>query len=213
MNKSHITMILDRSYSMITVAPAVVEAVNAFFVKQRTVDDICDADIVQFDDVNPYELVYRGPLAGARLDPDKYTPRGNTPLWDAVGKGIVDLGERLAALPEADRPGQVIFVIQTDGQENSSKEWDSKKLADAIKRQHEQYNWQFVFLGANQDAILAGGELGIGRGTSLSNKHTSKSYASAMGSSASNIAAYRSMKTSAGISGYTEEQRAAALED
>ena len=73
------------------------------------------------------------------------------------------LGKQLAALPEKERPGQVIVAIFTDGLENASTDYDLQKISKMIKHQQKAYNWTFLFLGANQDAIATAGQMGIDR--------------------------------------------------
>nr|MBA3652147.1 VWA domain-containing protein [Chthoniobacterales bacterium] len=95
------------------------------------------------------------------LDNETYVPRGSTALLDAIGRTIDEMGVRLAALPEADRPAQVIVAILTDGAENSSQNYTWHQLAGVIRRQTEKYRWTFLFLGANQDAIATAAQMNI----------------------------------------------------
>jgi hypothetical protein len=76
-----------------------------------------------------------------------------TALLDAVGRGISETGERLRKMKKKDRPGLVVFVIVTDGHENSSQEYTRDKIREMIKHQREKYNWQFIFLGADDSAF------------------------------------------------------------
>lgn len=101
------------------------------------------------------------------LTAEDYIPDGGTPLLDTIGYAIEETGMRLSALPESLRPGKVLFVIQTDGQENASKKYSKAKINEMIKHQTETYKWEFLFLGANQDAIQSGAELGISASRSL----------------------------------------------
>jgi hypothetical protein len=91
----------------------------------------------------------------------KLVPRGMTALLDAVGRAVNETGERLAKMPEQDRPSLVIFVVMTDGEENSSKEFTKAQIKEMIEHQQNVYHWQFTFLGANQDAFAEAGGLGI----------------------------------------------------
>ena len=88
-------------------------------------------------------------------------PRGMTALLDAVGRAINETGERLAKMAEEDRPGLVIFVVVTDGHENSSKEFNKSQIREMIERQQNEYSWHFTFLGADQDAFDEAGQMGI----------------------------------------------------
>ena len=87
--------------------------------------------------------------------------RGITALLDAVGKTILDVGHRLSKTDEAERPGKVLFVITTDGQENASQEFTYKKIQEMIKHQEETYNWEFLFMGANIDVAKEAENMGI----------------------------------------------------
>jgi hypothetical protein len=84
-----------------------------------------------------------------------------TALLDAVGRAINETGARLAAMEETDRPGLVVFVVMTDGLENSSREFTRSTIKEMIERQQKVYNWHFTFLGANQDAFAEAQSLGI----------------------------------------------------
>lgn len=95
------------------------------------------------------------------LTKDDYSARGGTALLDAVGRTIDNLGVRLSNTPEEERPEHVIFVITTDGEENSSMSYSLQKVREMIAHQQEKYSWQFIFLGANMDAVSEAGKLGI----------------------------------------------------
>ncbi|WP_339747608.1 hypothetical protein [uncultured Rubinisphaera sp.] len=75
--------------------------------------------------------------------------------------------QRLAAIPEAERPGTVLFVTLTDGEENSSSEYNLHRINEMITEQREKYSWQFLFLAANQDAIATVSQFGIGAGQAM----------------------------------------------
>ncbi len=214
MNKSHITMILDRSGSMGSVASDVIGAVNLFIDEQKKVPSDCTWTLVQFDDQAPFEIVANHVrLVDAKhLTSETYQPRGGTPLLDAIGKGIVTLGEKLASLPENERPGKVIFVIQTDGQENQSKEYTKARIKEMIERQTKDYNWTFIFLGANQDAIHEASQFGIAAANAMSNSHSAQGYSSTMRATGQNVARFRmSADPNEKMAAYSAEQRDEAM--
>lgn len=164
---SHITVILDRSGSMVSKKSDVIGGFNRFLDEQKAVPGECTVTLVQFDSQDPYEILRDfSPLADVKPLGKEYQPRGNTPLYDAVGRDIADTGAKLEALAESHRPSKVIFVIVTDGLENASREYDQKKVAAMTKEQTEKYGWQFVYLGANQDAMAEGEKVGFTRGMS-----------------------------------------------
>lgn len=161
----HIAIILDRSGSMERVKEDTEGGLRAFLADQREVGARTTVSLYQFDD--RYEVVYENrPLAEA---PDfRLQPRGMTALLDAVGRTVTRLGEDLAALPDARRPGEVVVVILTDGMENSSTDYSRDRVREMITHQKNKYGWVFVFLGADQDAFAAAGGMGIGSDSALS---------------------------------------------
>ncbi len=162
-NLTEIVFLLDRSGSMGGLESDTIGGFNAFIEKQRQMDGRIIVTTALFD--HEYELLWNGISAeNARLTDKEYYVRGATALLDAVGKTILDVGRRLSALPEEERPDKVIFVITTDGMENASREFTHKKVKELLKHQQERYNWEFIFLGANIDAVKEAGNIGIRRG-------------------------------------------------
>lgn len=158
---SHIACIIDRSGSMQSIASDAIGGFNAFLESQKKVPGKAVITVVLFNDeylklYDAVSLERTEPLTDAT-----YQPTGLTALLDAVGKTMDELGQSLAAIPEAERPGKVIIAILTDGEENSSREYSRQQIFDKITHQSSAYSWEFVFLAANQDAIQAGRELGI----------------------------------------------------
>lgn len=183
-----ITFVLDRSGSMKSVAADTVGAFNKFVADQKVAPGECLLTLVQFD--YEYEFVYRGtPIRD--VPPLTFVPRGWTALLDAVGRAVNETGARLAALPEPERPEHVVFVILTDGEENSSKEFDRAKVMALIKHQTETYSWQFLFLGANQDAIAAGAAIGVIAANAMSYAGSGVGTSSAMAATSRNVANLR----------------------
>lgn len=166
-NLTDINVVLDRSGSMITVAKDTIGGYNTFLKTQQEADGEAVLTLVQFDD--KYEIVYEGKNIKdvPPLTSETFIPRGWTALLDAIGKTIVSTGERLAKMNEEDRPANIIFVILTDGMENQSKEYTKSTISEMIKHQTEVYNWDFVFIGANQDAIAVGSSMGFMAGNSM----------------------------------------------
>jgi len=156
-----ITFVLDRSGSMQSIKQATIESFNGFLASQQSGDGEARLTLVQFDD--QYELLYQAvPIQrAAALTDQTYQPRASTALFDAMGRTILATGERLRKLPERQRPATVLFVTLTDGFENASHEFSLQRLNELIRQQREVYSWQFVFLGANQDAIATAAQMGI----------------------------------------------------
>jgi len=158
---SEIAFVLDRSGSMESCRVAAIEGFNSFLQEQQRAKGLAKLTLILFDHeyLVPIDAL---PVAEILpLDNDSYVPHGSTALLDATGRAIDELGARLAALPEKDRPVQVIVAILTDGLENSSQNYTWQQVADAIRRQSEQYRWTFLFLGANQDAIATAAQVNI----------------------------------------------------
>ncbi|KKK37540.1 von Willebrand factor type A [Mesobacillus campisalis] len=158
-NLTEIIFLLDRSGSMAGLEKDTVGGFNAFIQKQCQLEGETRVTAVLFDD--QYEVLWDGVEASAARLGDQYYVRGCTALLDAAGKTIVDVGNRLARTSEENRPGKVIFVITTDGEENASTEFTYEKLKQLIHHQQEKYNWEFIFMGANIDAAAEAGSLGI----------------------------------------------------
>jgi hypothetical protein len=157
-----LTLVIDRSGSMSACKDDAQGGVNEFIKRQKEVPGDCNFTLVQFDTI--YEFLHTAkPIREVSLDYVLH-PRGGTALLDAVGRAIRETGERLSKMTEKDRPALVVFVIVTDGQENSSKEFTKAKVKEMIEHQQKNYNWKFSYLGANQDAFAEGGALGIAKG-------------------------------------------------
>lgn len=160
-NLTEILFILDRSGSMAPLTEAAISGFNNFLREQAAEPGLARLTLVLFDD--HYETpVSSLPLPEITpLDTTIYSARGSTALLDAMGRGIDQLGHRLASLPESDRPGTVIVAILTDGEENASQRYTWQDVNQRIRHQSEAYNWHFLFLGANQDAIATAAKVGI----------------------------------------------------
>ena len=188
-----ITLLLDRTGSMQVVRDETIYAVNLFLSDQKKVPGEATFTLVQFDSQDPFEVIQRAvPIKEARpLTPETYVPRAWTPLLDAIGRTINDAGARLGALPETDRPGKVVLAIITDGLENASKEFSRAKILEMIKHQREAYRWEIVFLGANQDAIQEGMQMGVPHTAAMTYAATPDGVKAAYASLSQNMASYR----------------------
>lgn len=191
-DKTDITVILDRSGSMSTIAKDMEGGLNTFFNAQKELTGECTASLVQFDD--HYDIIFKN-IPVKDVPVVQLVPRGWTALYDAIGKTISAKGVELAALPESERPEKVIVVIITDGQENSSKEYNSKMVNDMITLQQDTYKWEFVFLGANQDAIKTATNLGINVNNAMTYAASSKGVGVSLSSLTRNVSAYASGAT------------------
>jgi uncharacterized protein YegL len=156
---THLYFLLDRSGSMQSIKADTEGGFAAFIAEQRkNVDGECRVTLAQFD--NSYDVVY-SELPLADVPPLDLAPRGSTALLDAMGKLITEAGAKLAELPEDQRPGTVVVAVMTDGHENASREWTHAAIKSLVEQQTEQYRWQFMYMGADQDAIEVGRSIGV----------------------------------------------------
>lgn len=162
-NLTEVVFILDRSGSMQSLVPDTIGGFNAFVKQQKKESGEAKLTTVLFDD--KYEMLHDqlNIHEVPELTTREYTARGMTAMLDAIGRTINSVGERLARTDENDRPGKVVFVITTDGQENASKEFSKAQIKEMIEHQQHEYNWKFLFLGANIDSVSEAGSLGIDR--------------------------------------------------
>ena len=206
--KTDVTFVLDRSGSMTSIATETIGGFNRLLADQRKTGQDVRVTLYQFDDQHDTTYTDR-PIAEVEdLTTTTFRPRGFTALHDAIGRAIDRTGLRLSAIPEDQRPGKVLIVILTDGGENASKLFTGPKVAEMIKRQRETYQWDFVFLGANQDAALTAKDLNIS--TSMSYGATSIGTTQAFAST-SHLIATRSMAPDAATANaiqYTVEDHA-----
>jgi uncharacterized protein YegL len=153
-----ITVILDRSGSMDLIKSSTIEGYNKFLRTHKAEGTNVKISLVQFD--NEYELVYQEKKIKKKyyLNHKTFKPRGSTALLDAIGKTIEEVDQRIKKYSV--KPNVIIAII-TDGYENDSRLHTQKDIKTSIKKGINKHNWNFVYLGANQDAILEGNRLGI----------------------------------------------------
>ena len=158
---THILIVLDASGSMSSIQDDIKGSFNEFLKKQREADGKTVFDLYQFSDTAK-RIVRSADLSKFHDDlMAKYNCTGCTALNDAVCTAIDTIGHEFADMPEAERPGHVLCVIITDGEENASREFSTEDVKNRIKHQQDVYSWDFQFLAADQDAFAAGEELGI----------------------------------------------------
>ncbi len=162
-NLTELVFILDRSGSMSGLESDTIGGFNSMIVKQQKEEGEAVVSTVLFDDVT--DVIHdRVSISDVKkLTEDDYFVRGCTALLDAVGGAIHHIGNVHKYDREEDRPAKTLFVITTDGLENASKNYSFKDVKRMIERQKEKYNWEFLFLGANIDAIEVAGNMGISR--------------------------------------------------
>lgn len=160
-NLTEIAFILDRSGSMESQRTEAITGFNDFLKEQKGVPGDANCRLFLFD--HEYLPVAQGVDIGQiePLNENSYVPRGSTALLDAMGRTIVELGARLAALPEEQRPGKVIVVTITDGLENSSTDYTFSRISEMVRHQEEKYSWDFLYLAASLDGVKEGRQAGV----------------------------------------------------
>ena len=158
---TEIVFILDKSGSMSGLEADTIGGYNSFLERQKKEEGEAYVSTVLFSDTNSV-IHDRVPISKIEPMNDKqYSVGGCTALLDAIGGAIKHIGNVHKYAREEDRPEKTVFVITTDGQENSSRVYDYEKIKKLVKKQQEKYGWEFIFLGANIDAISEAGKLGI----------------------------------------------------
>jgi len=158
---TEIVFILDRSGSMRGLEEDTIGGFNSTIEKQKNEEGEAYISTVLF--ATEMEVLHdRVPLASVQQLTDKeYRAFGCTALLDAIGSAIHHIGNVHKYARDEDRPEKTIFVITTDGQENSSNKYTIDRVKQMIQRQKEKYGWEFIFLGANIDAIETARNFGI----------------------------------------------------
>ena len=160
-NLTELVMILDRSGSMQGLESDTIGGYNSMLRKQQKTEGEVLVSTVLFDDVSEV-LFDRVPLQKLpMMTENEYYVRGCTALLDAIGGAIHHIGNVHKYAREEDRPEKTIFVITTDGMENASRRYSYDKVKQMVERQKKKYGWEFLFLGANIDAIETAGRFGI----------------------------------------------------
>lgn len=162
-NYTALLLIVDRSGSMESIKTDMEGGLNTLIAEQLAEPGLLTVDLFTFDTEIKHEFALTDPKELKVI----IEPRGGTALFDAIGIGVTEFGRSLAAMPEHARPETVQVIVVTDGEENSSVEYKASAIKKLVTQQKEEYKWDFVFLGANQDAVLNGVDLGFDAGSAL----------------------------------------------
>jgi hypothetical protein len=217
-NYTHIVHVVDRSGSMgdnadpagkSTKADNATKGIRTFNLDQLAdtkPDQTCTVSLYQFDTEHDTVLDFV-PVTDPKVAAYRINPRGGTALLDALGFAITKTGEALEAMAEASRPRYVLFVVSTDGLENSSTEYTKQQVKGLITQQADKYGWVFTFLGADIDAFHEAEAIGIGQGMTLNT--TAGSYTGAYSSASGLASRYRGGATGQSLN-YSGQEREAA---
>ena len=160
---TELVFVIDRSGSMSGFEKDTIGGINSTLEKQREVEGECLVSTVLFN--NESKVIHdRVPIENIKpMTEEDYTASGYTALLDAVGGAIRHIGNVHKYAREEDRPEKTLIVITTDGMENASRKYSYEKLRAMIDRQKEKYGWEFLFIGANIDAVETAARYGIDR--------------------------------------------------
>lgn len=196
---TYIIFVIDRSGSMTSIRADMIGGFNSF-IKTQQEAKIGDCRVFAYKFDTDYETIFENldvnsvPL----LDNMSYQPRGGTALYDSLGKTIVDIGAKLSALPESERPEKVLFVTITDGEDNESLSnfrdvrYTAAQIKEMTEHQINVYKWDFAYIGANQDAWSVGSSMGVTN--NLNYAATSAGTAMAFNTLSDSTVSYRSSK-------------------
>ena len=200
---THVTFVLDSSGSMSAIREDTIGGFNTFLKEQQSEDGSATVSLIDFN--TTVEITYRGmAMEGAeKLTPDTYTPGGKTALFDAIVTGVEDTTAFISGIDPEERPENVIVVVLTDGKENAS-ETPQEAVREHIETKQDDHDWEFLFIGANQDAALTAEGVGIDKQNSLNMDHSGEGTREAYKSTSERISEYRQTGET---SGYTDEDR------
>lgn len=165
---TELVFILDRSGSMAGLEGDTIGGFNAMIAKQKKAEGEAYVSTVLFDNES---VVIHDRVDIRKVEPmteTQYSVRGCTALLDAIGKAIHHIGNVHKYAREEDRPEHTLFVITTDGMENASHRYNAQQIREKIERQKSKYGWDFIFLGANIDAVETARHIGIERNRAVS---------------------------------------------
>lgn len=173
-NLTEIVFILDRSGSMHGLEADTIGGFNSMLAKQKRADGDALISTVLFDNFSEVLHDRADVKTIAPLTDKDYSVRGCTALLDAIGGAIHHIGNVHKYARSEDVPEHTLFVITTDGMENASRRYSSDKVKQMIERQKTKYGWEFLFLGANIDAVETARGFGISEDRAVNYRSDSK---------------------------------------
>ena len=160
-NLTELVFVLDRSGSMRGMQEPAVDSYNRFLNDQKSVEGEANLTLMLFDTEFENPVDSRPISAVPDMGANEFQPRGMTALLDAIGLSIKKTRRRIKEMPEDQRPGKVIFAIFTDGHENASTRYNWEQISRKISKRTVKDGWEFLFLGANQDAVATAAKMNI----------------------------------------------------
>ncbi len=191
--KCELVFLLDMTASMDPLKAEAVIGFNVFLAEQKAHPGEATITLIVFNSEETRTVYDRVDLAKAEpMSPAAYKPSGMTPLLDTIANGIKNTLEFRVQQSKIDRADKVIFAILTDGEENYRKKYNRKQVFEFIETQKSTGHWEFIFLGANQDAYMAGGQMGIDRKDTMTFQATGQGVRDAYAYASTSAVAYRS---------------------
>lgn len=206
----HRIIVMDRSGSIESILAGQQSGLGEFFRSEGQVPGKATYSLWDFDT----EIRCRASLAP--LDTVRtyvIEPRGGTAMYDAVGDAVSAEGEKLAALPEDERPEDVTVIIASDGLENSSQRRTGPEVKAMLTHQQDAYGWRVIYMGTNQDALKEGAEMGVAVECAVNYASTDAGSRNAWASSAALLSRAPVTMASAGGYSFTEDERDLAGSD
>ena len=192
-NHTHIVVILDKSASMSGLSHSTISGFNGFMKEQKTVASKATVSLVQFAAGQDWVYDMMPVAEVSDLTSRSYNTDGpSTALCDSIARAVHRAENQIKEMNE--KPDNVVVVIITDGQENDSKEFQKKHIVKIIEA-HEKEGWDFVFLGANQDAIAEGGSIGVRASNALTYGATQDGVHAMYASVSENLTNYRGLRS------------------
>jgi len=171
---------------------------NTFLMDQREEDGTATVSLYDFN--SSVTCLYEGiPIEDAeKLDDDNYTPGGQTALHDALAMAITETQDNIETRPPAEAPDNVIVLTLTDGKENAS-ETPQERVRELVETYRSEHDWEFLFIGANQDAALTAQEMGMDDDRALTMDYSNEGTQAAYESASENIRQARQTGTTGGF--------------
>jgi len=192
---TEIVIILDKSGSMKIIKDKTIEGFNEFLYEQKKIDNDTNLSLILFGSPNKEQILFDSVDIQeiSELDDKTYITYGTTALYDCLGRSIKSMNKKIKKTEVDKRPDKVLFVIITDGEENSSVLFNKDDVFKLIEKRERKDGWGFVYLGANQDSFSEGGKIGISKTLDFdyNDKGTKKAYKS----TSNFVSSYRMSKT------------------
>lgn len=196
-NLTWIVMILDESGSMSSIKSDVIGSFNTFIEEQKKVEGDAYVTLVKFN--SKIEKVFESNIQNVNnLTENTYVPKNMTKLLDAIGFSIKETKDKIKLLSEDQKPEKVLFVITTDGEENSSTNFTKEQIFEKIKK-FEKKGYVFIYLGANQDAFKEGSKIGLSKFNTVTWASDAQGINSAFMATSNYATKYRNAKSTSDV--------------